>query len=320
MSTNKIISITGGTFEQLKNVLLNWLNIYSGNLPNNFQLSLFKNGKNSHYVKIDSELKNKLFFFLINYIKYPEGIDYNVEVEGFTIGKENSVFSGKKLLVYISKDDTEFDNVFVATDENNHFKIDFSGKIIEVQATKLFSDPFVSQLNSPHILTVGKKKTPIYGAESSSEDIQKRFKIILIILLILLLGNLTIPYLTDIVEVLEKSSWFIFLGVGLWFFMDCEMLQSKSYYLICLIIAIGIIGYSNLLSNLQPNISDLIIRSSFGPLTLLIVQWPIRQIYKLVFNREPQVDKHGKLADLVSTLILFLGLAVLPFLITDYSI
>jgi hypothetical protein len=314
-----IILIKGGSHSDVKKALQQWIDLYSESISESLRFELYKNGKGNHVIKADPKLDNERFYYLVNYINYPEGIKYNIDIEGFTKGEDNSNLSGKKLLIYIPKNDSEYDNVYAVTEDNEHFKIDFGGKVKSISDTKVFSIFKIDNLENPQILKESSKKNNPRTTDASNKKIEKRFRLISIIAVTIAVLNLLIPtFITDI-EVFEKTTLFVGIGFGVWFFSDYVMLRIDLYYFKCLLIAIAYFGYGHYLCNYyRPEISDSIEATTLFPLSLLIVQWPTRRIYQMIFNREPEVEKHGKFADLVYSMILFLGLALLPYLLIDY--
>jgi hypothetical protein len=319
MVLEKIILVKGGSYSDVKKALQQWIDLYSESISDSFQFELYKNGKGNHVIKADTKLGNERFYYLVNYIKYPEGINYNVDVEGVTKGENGSSLDGENLLVYIPKNDSEYDNIYVVTENNEHYKIDFGGKVKSVSDTKVFSTLKINALENPQTLKVSSNKSKLKTTESSNLKIEKRFRLISIIAIAVAILNLLIPVFTTDIEIFEKTTLFLGIGFGVWFLSDYIMLRVDHYYFKSLLIAIGYLGYGHYLCNYyQPEISDTIEATSLFPLSLLLVQWPTRRIYKTIFNREPEVEKHGKFADLVYSMILFLGFALLPYLLYDY--
>merc|ERR1711991_412988 len=105
-------------------------------------------------IKADNKLDNERFFYLINYLKYPENIQYDATVEGFTKGGSENVLKNKNLLVYISPTDNEYDNVLIATSENENFKVDFGGRIIKTAENKQYKLPTDLNLEFPETIKV----------------------------------------------------------------------------------------------------------------------------------------------------------------------
>ena len=314
-----IILIKGGSHSDVKKALQQWIDLYSDSISESLRFELYKNGKGNHVIKADPRLDNERFYYLVNYIKYPEGIKYNIDIEGFTKGEDNIYLSGKKLLIYIPENDSEYDNVFAVTKENEHFKIDFGGGVKSVSSTKAFAPLKIDHLGNPKTLKRSANKTRLEATAVSNQKIEKRFRLISIIALIIAALNLLVPVLTADIDLFEQTTLFVGIGFGVWFLSDYMMLRIDLYYFKSLLIAIAYLGYGYYLCNYyQPEVSDSIEATTLFPLSLLIVQWPTRRIYKMVFNREPEVDKHGKFADIVYSMILFLGLALLPYLLIDF--
>jgi hypothetical protein len=271
-------------------------------------------------IKADNRLDNERFFYLVNYLNYPEDIEYKVDIEGFTIGKDEYMLKNKILLVYIPPNDKEFDNVFVTTSENENFKVDFGGSVSMQAEGERFRLPDKLALDNPEIIKVNKKEASRIQQQKNSDNLKKRFHIISLIALGAYLLNLLVPVFSNDLILFEKTTWFICISVGMWFCADYEMLSHNKYYFKCFWIAIGALLYGYLIGNhFISSFLETIFAASVAPLTLLIVQWPTRRVYKLIFQREPTtLDKSGPWADLPYTLILIFSLGVLPLLIMDY--
>ena len=316
MTIDNQILISGGAYNDIKRALRQWIDLYSESLQDGLTFELFKNGRGNHIIKADERLDNERFYYLVNYLNYPEGIEYKIDIEGFTTGKEKNVLKDQKLLVYISPTDKEGDNVFVATADNNNYKIDFGGEISVTREKKLFRLPSIQNLDNPEILRVNKQEVSRHIKEKSKDNIQKRFRIISFLAIILFFASL-FPSFYD-TQTFIRTTFLFGMGLGFWFFVDFKMLQSDKYYFYCLLICAGFLGYTVLVKEALNNMKiDLVDLGAFHPLTLLIIQWPTRKIYILLFKREPEVDKHGKFADVIYTIILFLSFAVLPLIIMD---
>lgn len=314
-----ILEIKGASLNDVKQALENWIDLYSDKFSSKLNFKIFEKGIDRQIIIADNLLDNEHFFYLVNYLEYPEGIEYSVEIKGLTKGKDvDKRLNDKELLVYISKNDNEFDNVYVVTKDNKHYKIDFGGKVTLQTDNKPYSIVDISNLKNPITLST-KASNKRLKKDKSELKISKRFKIIFYMITIAVLIHFFVPYLTDNVEIIEKWTLFTGMGIGLWFFMDYEMLRINDFYIKSLLIAVGFFFYGYLFRNYyQENTYDLKSVSFIYPLSLLIIQYPTRQLYKVIFKREPEVDNHGKLADLIYTMILFFGFALLPFIIFDY--
>lgn len=80
MLQNNLILINGGAYTEVKKALKKWIDLYSDQLENDLDFQLYKNGNGNHVIKVDDKLNNESFFYLVNYLNYPEGIDYKVDI------------------------------------------------------------------------------------------------------------------------------------------------------------------------------------------------------------------------------------------------
>lgn len=317
MTTDNLILINGGAYNDIKKALRQWIDLYSKDFPDGISFKIFKNGRGNHIVQADKSLDNERFFYLVNYLNYPEGIEYKIDIEGFTTGKGKNQLEGKKILVYISKTDKEYDNVFVTTSENQTFKVDFGGKITETRENKIFNYPTDLILDYPETIKINRKTNVQKEEEINEKRLEKRFKLFSIITFSLIIIGLIIHLFDP--ELFRKVSFFLGMGIGLWFFGDFKLLQSDKFYLYCFGIATGYFLFILVLNgDFNKGILDF---GALYPITLLIVQKPTRILYKTIFNREPEVDRPPKSYwDIPYMMILFFALAALPFIIMDILI
>lgn len=314
MTTDNLIIIKGGAYNDIKKALRQWIDLYSKDLQDGLTFQLFKNGSGNHIIQADKRLDNERFYFLINYLKYPEGIKYKIDVKGFTTGTDKNQLKDKILLVYISSSDTEYNNVFVTTSENENYKVDFGGKVTKTSEKKVFVYPTDLILENPETIRINRKAIVQKEEKINENRLEKRFKLLSIITFSLTLIGLSINLFNP--EIFRKFSFFLGLGLGVWFFGDYKMLQSDKSYLYCLGIAIGYLLFIVILNgNFNKGMLDF---GALYPITLLIVQKPTRILYKAIFNREPEVDRQPKSYwDIPYMMILFFGFAALPFIIMD---
>lgn len=313
-----IIKIKGGSYTDVKRALRQWINLYSDNLDESLIFELYKNGQGNHLIKADDRLDNEKFFFLVNYLKYPENIDYKINIEGYTTGKDYKEFQNQNILVYIAHNDKDYDTVNVVTEGNRTYKVDFGGKIKEISDSISYSSLNVSDLSNPETFKVNKsiKKDKDQEAIESPEKVEKRFKVISIIALIIIAGTFLI--FSNDKDLLVKITFFTGMAIGVWFFGDYKMLQIDKFYIISFLFAGLFLGYGFLLKNTILDNVELIDLGSLFAISFLIVQKPIRLLYKQIFDREPEIVNHGgRFWDLVYTIILFLSLVMIPFLLSD---
>lgn len=314
MITENLIIIKGGAYNDIKKALRQWIDLYSRDLEDDLTFQIFKNGRGNHIIRADKRLDNERFFYLVNYLNYPEEIEYTINIEGYTKGKDKNQLKDKDLLLYISPTDKEYDNVFVTTSENENFKIDFGGKITETSDRRLFDYPTNLILEYPEIIKINRKEIEHKEEKINEKSIDERFKIIATIGVSLTLIGIIINQ-TD-PQIFRNFSFFLGMGIGVWFFSDYKMLQSNRHYLYSLGIAVAYLLF--IIINNGDFSKSVLDYGALYPLTLLIIQKPARLIFKTSLNREPVVDRPPPTFwDGVYMIILFLGFGVLPFIIMD---
>lgn len=318
MSPDNIVIVKGGSYDTVKQALRQWIDLYTDQLQNHSPFELYSLRDSTLVIKADPSLTNLYFFFLVNYMIYPESIEnYNVEVTGYTIGHKGSKFENQKVQVYIPKDDTDYDNVYIITESGQHFKVDFGGIVTEQSRKGDYLKQEFTNLMAPEFLKVQPEKLKAKKANSIQSNIEKRFKILAGLFTALALINFFTSSFTIDPEIQSKTTGFIGMGLGIWFFMDFEMLKSNLYYLKCLIISVSFLGYVIFFKSHYPDLGLFANWGALNPLSLLLLQWPGRKIYLAIFNREPEVDRQGKTADRVYTFLLFFSMVLLPFWITS---
>ena len=308
MENNSII-IKGGANSDIKKALQQWMNLYEKDLAADFRLELYKNGRGHHIIKADSRLDNDRFYYLVNYLYYPEGINYTIDIEGFTIATNPELIKNKNLLVYISDTDKEVDNVYVVTEDNNTFKIDFGGKVKPADGNRQYHVPEIGELSNPEKIRFNKIRTVTNRETDSFDNPGKRFRIISLILLgIIILSSLM---LLKSEAAVNKTTLIIGIGIYVWFFADYTMLQVEKYYWYCFCIAITYFGYGYLIkqnSIIEVKLDNL---GFYFPLTFLIIQKPLRYVFKQIFKREPVVEKPvPSFADFIYLILLIFGVMI----------
>lgn len=318
MINNNLIIINGGAYNEIKKALRQWIDLYSEQIQSDLDFKIYKNGKGNHIIQADERLDNESFFYLVNYLKYPEGIEYNIDIEGYTTGEEKKLKS-KRLLVYISPNDKDYDNVFVITNENENYKVEFGGKITETNENKLYRIPQDFSLDTPEILKVEKREIKNNGEIKTEGKIDNRFKILSILATILFFATILFYFISKDDELFQKSTYFLGLGIWLWFYSDYEMLRIDKFYIRSFFIALAFSIYGiSLFNYFGDNANILMYLGSMSPLTLIILQRPIRKLYISQLKREPEIDRHGKFADVIYSLFLMLSSIILPIIIRDY--
>ncbi len=320
MTDRNFIIIEGGAFTDIKKALKQWIDLYSDSLDIEYYLSLYQTAFGNYLIQVDDQIDNERFCYLVNYLKYPENVTYNVKISGYLTVSDDRIFpkvkSGSRIQIFIPDFDRDYDNVYAVTSDNETYKFDFSGKTSEVELISKYQDAEIdfSSLENPDILKVSKNRIKL--DKPNPGVIGKRFNIISIIILILFgLSYLLIRQGNNFV----LFNFAIGFGVAFWFFWDYKMLQLNSFYLKSLLIGllIGLYGYY-LHQYFGSHNKNMIINSTILPVFFLVTQRVYRFIFKFLMKREPIVDKPApSFADGVYMSALFITTFLLPLVLIN---
>lgn len=307
---NNTVFIEGGSFTDVKKALRQWIDAYASQLDPDFVFKIYKNGQANHVIRADERLDNTLFYFLVNYISYPEGINYKVIVEGFTTGMEKNALKGKELLVFLSEFDTEYDNVMIVIEENKCYKMDFGGRLSESTETRIYRKPsFISSV-VVDVLKVKEAKKPVKVSSEDERKLDKRLKWMFSVIIGLQAFNFLLvrPFSIDPTITFESVSFFLFIGMSGWFFYDFKILRNEKRYLKCLGLSALLLIHISLITYVKMvHLNEFEFGLVVFPVVLLLIQWPLRLLFISIFNKEPEVEHRSRsLRNFLYVLILFL--------------
>lgn len=323
MDIENLIIIEGGAYQDVKKALRQWVEIYSdeleysGELPKDFSFKLSKISRGKHSITVNEQVDNETFFYLVNYLKYPEEIEYKIDIKGYTIGKEYNEFKNKQILVYISDNDSDYNNVCVVDSDNLNYRIDFGRKIermtefIEYRKPNNF-DTLSSEIVRISINDIFKDKERL-----NIKRIERQFRVITFAFSILLVINSLYLLITSNDRIFSILTLSLGIGITFWFLFGSQMLRVEKFYYKCLAVAVFFLIYNNLIEYITQHNSIMTKLAGLYPFCFIIVQIPVRKVYVKIFKREPKLDRSGKFADMIYTMILMLSIAVLPFIIID---
>ena len=132
------IILKGEPLSNIKLALQNLSNLYhKTDYSKGFQLYKHKTENNSFSLQFDNAPDFEHFSYFTNYINYPEGLDnVQIQVNGYwPINQKIENIEGEIgqwLMLYISPEDTEYDNVFVVNKNNKYYKYDFGGNVSQL--------------------------------------------------------------------------------------------------------------------------------------------------------------------------------------------
>ncbi|GAA0892740.1 hypothetical protein GCM10009122_24190 [Fulvivirga kasyanovii] len=117
MNIDKYIFIAGPTEEQLNSGLQELAELYSDTgFTEGMSVHKSLKSDNQYIVNFSNMPDFERFKYFVNFLHYPIETQYTAKVMGFwTIGQLDKIpeqFSGKRLLLYVSENDTEGDSVF----------------------------------------------------------------------------------------------------------------------------------------------------------------------------------------------------------------
>jgi hypothetical protein len=318
LNKNNYILIKGGSYEKVKKALKGWFQMYSKDLDAKATFHLFNDGKGQYIIQADEGLDNDRFYYLVNYMKYPIDIEYEIDIIGYVVGNQDNIFKNRELQVYISENDKDGDNVYVTTQENENYKIDFGGKIILIQNNIEFEKKPIPKLVTSEVLKNSTNKKKRNEDTKTNANTNKRFKLISLAIGISYILLLALLYLNWETSFFVKSIWYLNLGVALWLFIDYELLRDNVKYLWVMIIALSIIPYTLLvIDEFGKHSFHTSLSSSLHAIVLLIIQWPLRRLFLKIFKVEPEVDRTGNIQNVIYTFILAMGMMIIPFIIED---
>jgi len=303
MNNENLIKIKGGSYDDIKKALQQWIMLYSRDLESNIKFELYKIGQENYLIAADKRLNNEKFNFLINYLRYPEGIKYNISIEGYSTVLDEKLYPknllNKKIIVYVPDNDKEYDNVFVTTEDNETFKIDFGGKVMRQNESKTFfiQDIDTTLLQRPEKIVLNKQELAEIEKERSEKNLKKRFRIVLALIIIVAAINSLSLFVIPHSEIATISTFILVYIVGVWFHWDYKMLRIDKYYIYSFIVAIVDLFYGLLIrEHLSDN--DIILYYGFYfPVIYLIVQKPLRLFFIRKFDREPIIERDSSLWD-----------------------
>ncbi len=310
MERDQIILIHGGAYTDVKKALVQWIVLYKEAVGPDFQFQLYKLDRGQHLIQVDARVDNEHFFYLVNYLYYPEGIHYKVVVEGYTTWRDMDV------LVFMPEEERQPDNVYLVTTEKQVFKIDFGGKVNEVVMTKEYSRPDIDLASLPPPERIRQQSAiahnqPAATAQkrlfSTGDHPERRFKtIILIVIALFILSYLEVGH-RDRFQMINSG---IALAVAGWLFYDYKLLQQRKYYAFSVALATAILfyGYYLVLHFSPPGESKSFAQATLIPFLFLALQYPSRYTFKVLMKREPVVDRPApSVADFFYMAVLWMG-------------
>ena len=130
IQNDKLVISNNITFEEIEKILTGFCNMYNQEsyvaLPR-----LYKINERQFAITFPYDIEFTIFCFFVNYVHYPMGFKKSFEVTGWTTTKSGESWiteksANKKVMLFIPHDDTEYDNVYLTTEDNIGYKLGFA--------------------------------------------------------------------------------------------------------------------------------------------------------------------------------------------------
>nr|WP_321234103.1 hypothetical protein [uncultured Psychroserpens sp.] len=258
---------------------------------------LHKNGRGKHVLEVDNRLTNLQFFFLVNYLKFPQYIEYAPDIKGYTNVKDVTLFSedelGNRIMVLMPEGDKDFDCVHVVTTAADLYKIDFKPKRTKLKRIKFFSEPVfnMDQVTHTQAVAIPEPLPDDYNPFVNHKSFEKRFYILAPLLLLLLYTS---------AHVLSSTTYdnylvFVIMMPFVWLYFEHDYLFTTRHYIKFLVFSILLLvfGYFAVKENL---VSDsftffTVLSCSF---LFLIFQKLLSMLYISIFKKRPDFINESK--------------------------
>lgn len=130
LNNDKLIIVEDIKEDEIKKILQEFCNSYNKEkyeaLPRLTKLTDTK-----FAVTFPFDISFEMYCFLINYLNYPMGFDRHFKTIGWTTTKATDTWTttktvNKNVMLFVSDNDTEYDNVFLTTSDNIGYKLGFA--------------------------------------------------------------------------------------------------------------------------------------------------------------------------------------------------
>jgi hypothetical protein len=130
VQNDKLVMVNNITNSEIDKILTGFCNLYN---KESFTavLRLYKLNERQFAITFPYDIEFQFFCFFVNYVCYPMGFNKSFEVTGWTTTKSGQTgitekSANKEVMLFIPNDDTEYDNVYLTTDDNIGYKLGFA--------------------------------------------------------------------------------------------------------------------------------------------------------------------------------------------------
>ncbi len=311
INTN-IILVDDYSINDLTGYIKSWMAEYKESLDKKFEIKIYEINVKRFALVVSQNISSPFFYYLINYLTCPNGDNLNYKVTGYHNGTEKNVLNKVYHQVYISHEDTEGDNVFCITANNENYKISFQGYVQPLEWGEKFisiSELDWNRSDPKKVINYEQKDFKLQSNCIADENkIFKRGNIILGILLscsifsmVLLVSGVNIKFINNFF--LWISILFTFWACADYKVFSKLKMVNKSLFISVFIFLVNIY----ILRKFQNSNLDYPIFLGHGPLIFIIGQIIIRNIYLKLVKKEPRVvGGGGTFSEMIYTTILML--------------
>lgn len=129
-SNEKLVIVDDISKTDMDSILSGFCNIYN---KERFQAQprLYKLNERQFAITFPFDIEFEIYCYFVNYVHYPMGFDKIFSVIAWETTKQANGWiteksANKKVMLFIPKDDTEHDNVFLTTEDNIGYKLGFA--------------------------------------------------------------------------------------------------------------------------------------------------------------------------------------------------
>ncbi len=232
--TENFIIVENINERELESILMDLANLYADTeFVNGIQFYRKKGKYDSFLILFSNQPDFERFNYFVNYIKYPAEYDkFSPFLRGFyktsDIKQKSEFNAGEWIMVYVSKNDKEYDNVNLVNDKNENYLYDFGGKIKKLKsAEEMFKLLSFDKDNYYHIFDI----VPSKSAENSQilkPLIRQKIKDVFAIIISLAFTVLGFFALEDSKDIGIPTMIFFGLGfiVLLWKFLNPKKFEE----------------------------------------------------------------------------------------------
>lgn len=300
-----VIWIDHFEFTQARQAFRQWLDLYDDQLEPGSKFTLYPTTPGTACLEGPEDLPFDLFCYLVNYLRYPNDLPGNPDIRGYTLGAEDPLLQDQFFMIYVPAEDEYYDIVHLTNPKNQSYCYDFGGKVTEVAVSRNFEPLPEWEKGAPESFRVAHRERTDKKHQVKEGKTGKRLGWLAGLLTAVSLGAFVLAHTVADLSLLAKVHYWTAFGVCGWFFIDYQLLQKRTHYAICLLMAALWMAWTGwLIRQTILDSSDLILATGIGPMVFLVVQGILRHLFMLIFRREPTTERDGNVADMIYTFIL----------------